>query len=355
MNRSNILLFIGFTLFLAGCGEEKMITDMENRTETISQAGIHGESQVEDGGQREEYPFFSWQVLENYADAETSVRNSNKLNLGKLWEGSDGRIYYIDEEKKAVVVSGPKGEELEILYEGEVSELQEANGYLYLHMDTGLWQMDCVTGEMQQLWQEPFGEFFVVQDKLYVNGAKGFCKMNVDGTDTEILLTVPEAVLWMPCGGYWLCNESAGADPTFFWEGHLLLFDETTGELTQLGEHLNYPLVIGNQIVIFNSETLSGHVWDLGTGEDTDLITYVQKAVGDGERLYYFVPRMEEDKTETLLIEWNGEEEKTLIILDGRTTGNLYIAHGHLYWQKIGTEGLEWWYYSIETEESGRL
>lgn len=349
MKKRRVVILLCFMAILSGCSKEKEITNREN--ETVTQ----GDISAENGEERTEYSLTSWQSLECYANEEDSIRNSNKLNFGKLWAGSDGRIYYIDEKNKTVVASDLQGEETEVLYEGEVVDLQESEGFIYLHLNTGLIRLNCITGEIQQLWQEPFGEFLIVQDRLYLNGAKGFCKMNLDGTDLEILLPDPETSLWMPCGDYWICNEVSGIDPLFFWEGHLLLYSETTDTLTQLGEHWNYPLLAGNLIVAFSSETKSTHVWNLETGEDIDLLTYALKPVSDGKNLYYFAERGSEEGNQVMLVDWNGVEEVTLAAIEGVTIDVLYIAHRYLYWQIEGENDYEWWYYGLETGKIGKL
>ena len=340
----------------AGCGQEGnqegfAETFVSSITETES-----GQEQEQENGGGDETAAPDMRILAVSADARETVRNSNKLNFGALSEGSDGSIYYVDKVHNTVMTSGVLGEDARVVYEGKVNALQEADGALYLHLDTGLAKLDPASGETQFLWEKPFGEFLVVGDKVYLNCEEGFCVMNTDGSGREVLLEQPEAVSFMPCENGWLCVESSGTDPSLFWEGHLLFFEENGKEVTQIGTGLNYPLAAGGRIILFNSDTKTSHVWDPETGEDVDLQGGAQKMVSDGENLYYFEDRSNEEKTASALISWDGTSERELAILDGSPENDaVYTAHGWLYWNVRDGEELKWCCLNPETGETGEL
>ena len=290
-------------------------------------------------------------------DEREAVRNSNKLNFGALSEGENGRIYYIDKVHNRVIESGVWGEDAGVVYEGAVKSLQEAEGYLYLQLDTGLLRLDCETGESRLLWEAPFGEFLVVKDKVYINCGEGFCVMDRDGGNREVLLGKPQAASFMPCGNGWLCVEISETDPSVFWEGHLLFLKEGSGKAVPVGTGFNYPLSAGRRIIVFNSETKSFHIWDPETGEDTDSRVYVQKMVSDGEKLYYFADRSNDrDETRNALLCWDGKNVAELGIFTGRVENNaLYMAHGYLYWISQTGEEVQWICFHPETGEMGVL
>lgn len=335
---SGIICFMTVLLLLAGCGHK---TEKEEAPEAFSGMAVR-----------------DWTELDCGADREDSIRNSNMLNLGYLTFDEEGHIFFSDLNGTGIYMSGPKGENRQQLCETTGSLLQVAADWLYFsdESEIGIKRISVKTGETENVREEACGEYLLVDDKLYINGQEGFSCAGLDGTEPVVLRSnEPEMVSYTTDGTFWMGNAINGTDVSWFWRGYLLGYDMFLNQLYYIGEGATYPLIVGNWISVFDVVTATRHVWKIDTKEDVDLKVYAQKAVGDGEKLYY----AKKESQGCVICSWDGKSESELLQTGADEVSYLYLSEEMLYWiQGAGSDTGKTWecrFYDMQTGESGEI
>lgn len=294
-------------------------------------------------------------TLTCHADKETSLRNSNLMNLGYLTSDDAGQIYFSDLNRGGIYVCGARGEEVRKLSDESGWGLQTAGEWLYFNSD-GIRRLNCTTGEVETVYGQNCGEFMVVGDRIYINGPEGFCTTAWDGSDLQILQGESMELTAFTTGDhFWLGNSINGSDAEWFYKGYLLGYEEETDEPCLVGKGAIYPLLAGNWLSVFDVNTWSRHVWDLEKGEDINLGARAQRAASDGENLYY----AERVGEQFAICMWDGAQIRELLSVEAQWLEYLYLSEDMIYFLKtVDTDGTvthEWWYYDPETAGFGKI
>ena len=298
-----------------------------------------------------------------YADEELSMRNSNQLNFGYLTTDEEGNVYFMDETQQAIFMCGPEGEDKELLYEGFGSFLHVSNGYLYFmesDVETlycvGIVRIDVNTKEAEVLYEGPSGETLVMQDILY-NNVSGLVSMKLEEPDGEFTRLSEINCVFLNTDGRYLLYNMVTDEPKFLTRGYILAWDTETETNYFVESKKMFPLLAGNWLSYCDSWTGNRHVLDLETGTDIDLGYYAQRAVSDGNKLYWV--KLHSGNFQIML--WDGEEVQEFLTVEGKegVYGDvfLYLTEDYLYWMfesKIFEEA-DWGYYRFSDGEMGRL
>lgn len=355
-------------VLLAGCsGEESGVTGSpESDTGEQQEGTASGDSTVSASGEEQEaqtaesiedqiraLEVWTWQdICGESISPEDAMRNSAKENFEYLtWSGNGERIYYSDLAENKIYACTAEGEEKVCLYEAAGWHLNIRNGFLYALLQDaekkGIVKINCDTGEVLDVFTEPCGEFFFLQDQLYINTAEGFCVYNEeDGSRTYCRKELEVANIQL-CRNTILANAINGEDSSFFMKGYLLGYDTAEEQFFLVKENALWSVAAGDWLSFFDTGTNSRHVLDRVTGEDRDLGVYASYVASDGASLYY---QGKEDQ----IYCWNGQEAKALELSQAVEGGIqfFYLTPTHLYWMQTDKT---WWYYDLESGKSGNL
>lgn len=368
------------SILLAGCGKgndeqsngagEQQESGAEEVSLYVPQTEDMNGGESEDLGQQGTEPEngglespekIDWKDLQIYTDEALSRENSNHLNWGFLTADEEGNIYYMDFAEGVVFCSDKEGENKEIFYKGTGRSLQAAGGYLYLKNDNAsLVRIRLDSGEIETVWADRCGDFIILQDVIYISTPEGLVKAQLDGSESEIVRAEETGITSLTSGNgaFLICNAIKGEDVSFYFEGHLLCWHD--GEEYYIEGKAIYPLLAGNWLSVQDIQTSTRHVWDMGTGADTDLGAYAQLAVSDGTKIYYANERLENFQ----IFVWDGAETKELFSVEKEgeelttpTNFYMYLTEEYLYWiARIGNEPeCRWGYYRLADGQTGRL
>lgn len=301
-----------------------------------------------------------WTELTCYADTETSLRNSNFLNYGYLTYDEEGHIYFYNtnNENSGIFMSSAKGDDLKKISDDTGLYLQFEDGWLYYQgSENGIKRLEPASGETEWIYQEPCGEFVLVDKRIYINTEDGLCQINLDGSGKEILDR--SANIDITCftegNGWWFGNAINDTDASWFVNGYLVAYEEESGEISFIKEDALYPLLAGNWLSVFVSGTESRHVWNLETGEDTDLLVYAQRIASDGRNLYY----ANKKDSFVKILKWDGASSEEIWKVDCVDMDYMYLTPDALYCMPSvlvdNKQVKQLWYYDLKTGETGMI
>ena len=299
-----------------------------------------------------------------YADKEQSMRNSNQLNFGDLTTDEEGNVYFVDYTQHAIFMCGSEGEDKELLYEGVGEFLHVSNGYLYfveIDVETlycvGIVRVAINTKEVEVVYEGSCGELFVMQDILY-NNVSGLVSMKGEEPGGEFTrLSEIRCVFFNTDGRYLLYNMVTDDTGFLSQRGYLLAWDMETETNYFVESRKVFPLLAGNWLSYCDVWTGSRHVLDLETGTDTDLGYYTQRAVSDGNKLYW----VKQHTGSFQIMLWDGEEVQEFLTVEGKegVYGDvlLYLTEDYMYWmfESDFMKEADWGYYRFSDGEMGRL
>lgn len=374
-DRKYRLLPILAAFLLAGCGGKNNSSEtgfsesgmVEQQTETTSVESGTEEQQGEtvpmasgleiDEGQQisdnieeriKALEMRTWQDIygENIS-AEEAMRNSAKENYEYLtWSGNGETIYYSDLSANKIYTCTADGEEKNCLYENAGVYMQVRDGWLYakISAENKTVRINCETGESEDVFTEPCGEHFFLQDKLYINTEQGFCALNEEDGSRTYYENEFEMVNIQVCQNIILGTASKGMDTSVFIKGYLLGYDMAETQCFLVKEKAPWFVAAGDWLSYFDSETRSRHVLNRITGEDMDLGVYVQYIASDGTKLYY------QGKGNQIYC-WDGQEAAALAAVEDEAQ-YFFLTPTHLYWMRTDNS---WGYYDLESGKSGNL
>ncbi len=298
-----------------------------------------------------------WTELTCYADESVSLRNSNLLNYGYVTYDEEGHIYFTDANRGigGIYVSDYNGENKRQLSEDTGIALQVEGDWLYYKQEgSGIKRIHIETGEAGTVWEGACGEFIVAGGKIYISAPEGFCVIEPDGSNKEILREQnPSMVSYVEGDGFWLGNAINDTDASWFWKGYLMGYDEESDKLFLVDQGSMYPLLAGNWLSVLDVETISRQVWNLETEEMFDLKAYAHRAVSDGNYLYYA------DKKDSFvtIYRWNGEVTEEIWQVEAVAMEYMYLTPDALYCLPTvvadNKQVQQLWYYDLETGETG--
>lgn len=375
--RKRIRLLLLVSILLAGCGKEMegpgtgTEEQPKDKTEEISlyvpeteTGNPEGEKQEETGNDNDtmdSVEVIDWRDLEIHVDEVLSMQNSNRLNWGYLTVDEEGKIYYVDFKEGVVFRSGQTGDGKEVFYEGVGTNLLVSGEHLYLkNEEKKLIRIQRDSGETECIWNEACGEFLILQDMIYINTSNGLVKTNLDGNGSEKLREAETGVTAITGAGDMslIYNTIMGEDAAYYLEGNL--FGLIEGKEYFIDDKVLYPLVAGKWISVYDLGTNTRHVWNTGTGTDTDLEEFAQQASSNGNQIYF----VKDCVGEFQVLTWNGIETRELfsITKEGKelevpTNCYLYLTEEYLYWiKRIGYEPeCSWGYYKLADGQMGML
>lgn len=233
--RCCILLLLS-TALLVGCGMEKepMETDPSDAGRgDASESTLQTEEKqplLDDTGDRiKVLEIRTWQDISGDGiSAEEAMLNSCRENLGYLaWSGDGEAIYYSDLAVNKIYFCTAEGEEKTCLCENAGLYLQVRDGWLYARIrdENKIVKISCETGECVDVFTEPCGEFFFLQDKLYINTEDGFCVYNEGNGSRTYYGHEFEMTNIQLCRNIILAHAIKGEDTSFFLKGYLLGYD----------------------------------------------------------------------------------------------------------------------------------
>lgn len=353
-------------VLLAGCGGEEgpgVTGSPGSATGEQQEETASGDSTVSASGEEKEaqtaesieeriraLEVRTWQdICGESISPEDAMRNSARENMGYLtWSGNGERIYYSDLSEKKIYACTAEGKEKVCLYDAAGWYLNIRSGFLYTLLPgtekKGIVKINCDTGEVLDVFTEPCGEFFFLQDQLYLNTAEGFCVYNEeDGSRTYCGKELEVANIQL-CRDTILANAINGEDSSFFIKGYLMGYDTVEEQFFLVKENALWPVAAGDWLSFFDTGTNSRHVLDRVTGEETDLGVYASYVASDGASLYY------QDKDSQIYC-WDGQKATALFPAED-TVQYFYLTPTHLYWMQ---NDKTWWYYDLESGKSGNL
>ncbi|MDE6129469.1 MAG: DUF5050 domain-containing protein, partial [Lachnospiraceae bacterium] len=272
--------------------------------------------------------------------------------------------YFVDYTQHAIFMCGPEGEDKELLYEGVGEFLHVSNGYLYfveIDVETlycvGIVRVAINTKGAEVVYEGSCGELFVLQDILY-NNVSGLVSKKLEELDGEFTKLSEIKCVFLNTDGRYLLYNMVTDDTGFLSQrGYLLAWDTETETNYLVESRKVFPLLAGNWLSYVDVWTGSRHVLDLETGTDTDLGYYTQRAVSDGNKLYW----VKQHTGSFQIMLWDGEEVQEFLTVEGKegVYGDvlLYLTEDYLYWMfesKIYEEA-DWGYYRFSDGETGRL
>lgn len=304
----------------------------------------------------EETEMMAWTELTCSADKKTSLRNSNLLNEGYLTYDENGNIYFVDMNIGGIFVSDGGGNDRRQLSMKNARDLQIEGEWLYCAMEDGLKRIHIHTGEEEVLYDAPYGEGMLADGKIYLNAEEGFIALDLEGKNKVVVRgKQPELVSYTGGTGFWLGTAIDGENMTYYLEGHLYGYDETTNKLSYMEKGCWYPLLAGHWLSVFDSVEGSRYVWNLETDEEVNLDVYAQKVVSDGTDLYYT-----RSSADTFVYRWNGCEAEEIMCIE--KTGRcdyIYLTPEALYILPIvnmnGKTLTQLWFYELETGQIGQI
>lgn len=360
INRKYRLLLILAVFLLAGCGRERESAgtdfsesgEVEQQTQTIPPSSgmeaAEGQQPLDDiEMQIKALEMRTWQdIFGEGIPAEQARLNSCEENQRYLaWCGDGETIYYSDLSANKIYSCTAEGEEKTCLYENAGVYLQVKDSWLYAKIgdETKTVRINCETGECVDVFTEPCGEHFFLQDELYIITEDGFCVLDEEGSRTyhEMEFEVANVQL---CQNVILANAVKGEDASFFIKGYLLGYDTAEKRYFLVKESALWFVAAGDWLSYFDMGTNSRHVLNRVTGEDTDLGVYAQYVACDGTSLYY-------QGREDQIYCWNGQETTALVKAEGAVQ-YFFLTSTHLYWMQTNKT---WWYYNLESGRSGNL
>lgn len=361
MKRLKIRLLLLAVVLLAGCGEEKESagTDLpesgaeEQQRETVpmgSSLEIDEGQQTSDDTEKRiiALEVRAWQdICEEGISAEEAMLNSARENFAYLaWSGNGETIYYSDISANKIYACTAEGEEKTCLYENAGQYLQVKDGWLYAKIgaESKTVKINCETGESVDVFTEPCGEHFFLQDALYIITEDGFCVLDEEdgsrvycGQEFEVAnVQLYDKIIF--------ANAIKGEDVSFFMKGYLLGYDTVEGQYFLVKENALWPVAAGDWLSYLDKETNSRHVMNRVLREDMDLGIYAQYVACDGASLYY------QDKDDQIYC-WNGQEATALVPVEGAAQ-HFFLTPTHLYWMQTD---MTWWFYDFESGKSGSL
>jgi len=305
----------------------------------------------------EEFEQMDWRNLTCFADEKTSLRNSNLLNEGYVTYDDAGNIYFVDMNIGGVFTSDKDGKNRRQLSQDTARSLQVEGDWLYYHLEEGIKRINIKTGEDKLVYEGACGEFELVDGNLYVSASDGFFVMEPNGSGRKLLREQEPLLVSYSAGKeFWLGTVAHDTEVSWFMEGYLFGYDVTKDVLYYVEKGCWYPLLAGNWISTFDLDTATRCVWNLETGEVTDLGVYALKAVSNGEQLYY----VKQYGTDTHIYCWDGtKEEKIMEIAGGNPLDFLYLTPHKLYrLSKVRVDMktvYQLLYYDLETGETGKV
>ncbi len=333
---------------LAGCGGEEQQESAAN-TESGPETSEEGPEAAEDLEERiKALEVRTWQDIAGESiSPEEAMRNSGRENFEYLtWSGEGEAIYYTDFAAGKIYACTAEGEEKTCLYESPGWQLAVKDGWLYAGIEDGgrkIVRINCETGESEEVFAEPCGEFFFLQDELYIITEDGFCVLGEDGERTYCGQEFEVANVQL-CQDMILANAINGLDPSFFMKGYLLGYDTAEKRYFRVKENALWPVAAGDRLSYFDLGTNTRHILDRATGTDTDWGVHAQYVAYDGTSLYY------QDK-DTIIYCWDGRET-TALVTDAGSVQYFYLTPTHLYWLQSDST---WRYCDLESGESGEL
>ncbi len=321
-------------------------------TEDPMQTTVH----VKDEENSEKYEKLDWTKLDCYADLETSLRNSNLSNEGYLTYDEEGNIYFVDMNIGGIFTCERDGKNRRQLSSKNASALQIEGDWLYF-VSGGVERIHIFTGEEQVIYDTACGEAVIKDSRIYVNSPEGFISMDLDGSNKTILcdqsLTLASYAV---AENMWLGTAYEGENAEYFVKGHLYAYDEANDKMMHIMDGCWFPLLAGNWLSTFGSLTGTRYVWNLETDEMFDLNVYAQKAVSNGENLYY----VRSNSGLIIVYQWNGgEAEEIWRLQDANLCNYIYLTPDMLYiLPRVSSGGKsvnQLWYYDLETGETGQV
>jgi len=337
----------------------------------------------------EEMETADWMDLDIYADKETSIRNSNRLNYGYVTYDEAGQIYFVDKNNGDLYVSDYNGANKRLICQtgDKHTGFLWVNGeWLYFSTQrSAVKRVHLKTGEIEQLTEELMGQYYMKGEKLYTTRQSGeyrLCAMDLDGSNKEVIdATLNYTYIPMYSEKYMLSEIAAWwgtgmQTKSNLFEGHLMLYNGEKKIL--LNQRGSFPLIAGNYICfsdpgnIRNALTTKTRVWNLETKEEIVLGSYVNKnIVSDGETIYFAKVKVgweyidweagekSPDEMRTFFYKWDGGEPELIWILDTQNTDNIFLTPKALYAMPNPKVDGKWtyqlWYYDLETGESGQI
>ncbi|MCM1192812.1 MAG: DUF5050 domain-containing protein [Butyrivibrio sp.] len=290
----------------------------------------------------------TWQDIAGNGIPEEEARlNSAKENLGYLtWSGNGETVYYSDLSADKIYACKAEGEEKTCLYESAGLYLQVKDGWLYAWINDGkkIVRIHCETGESEDVFTEPCGEFFFLKDKLYLNTPEGLCIYNEEDGGRTYCGSEFEVTNIQLCQDIILANVINDEDVTFFTKGYLLGYDTAEEQYFLVKKNALWPVAAGDWLSFFDMETRTRHVLDRVTGEEEDMGVYAQYVACDGAKLYY-------QDGDGQIYCWDGQTSAALLSAEG-SVQYIYLTPAYLYWMQTDNT---WWYYDLESGKSGSL
>lgn len=343
----------------SGTGEQQKETTSaesgteEQQTETVFSASgseaTEGQTPSDDFETRiKALEVRTWQdICGESISAEEAMRNSAKENFEYLtWSGNGEIIYYSDLSANKIYACTADGEEKNCLYENAGVYMQVRDGWLYakISAENKNVRINCETGESEDVFAEPCGEHFFLQNQLYFNTEQGFCALNEEDGSRTYYENEFEMVNVQVCQNIILGTAVKGIDTSFFLKGYLLGYDISEAQCFLVKEKALWFVAAGDWLSYFDSETRSRHVLNMATGEDTDLGVYAQYIASDGTKLYY-------QGKDNQIFCWDGQEAAALAAVEDEAQ-HFFLTPTHLYWMRADNS---WGYYDLERGKSGNL
>lgn len=334
------LVICAFSMFLGACGTTK---DIEKERLVI-------ENKINNLAIKETEDIYG------FTNKEKSLRNSNLLNFGYLTYDEKDNIYFVDKKQGGIYICEFDGSNKRLVSTEDGFCLQVEGSWLYYRSSEGVIKRCGIEDGIEEMVYElPCGEFVIDDEKLYINTEEGICVAELDGSNRVFIQGDIELTGFSISDGFIVSNAINGMDGEWFWEGHLIGFEENAGTFFHINQRGVYPLFAGNMLSVFDTNSVTRHVWNLETQEDIDLNIKVQRVVSDGNAIYYF----ENDSANYNLFQWTEKETKKILSVEVHHIEYTYLTEKAIYWVAAIEEnetiinGL--WYYELETGAKGQI